>query len=375
TNAAAVPQLWALYKEVQGYYEDGMRVPDDVTLLWCDDNWGNIRRLPTPQERSRSGGAGIYYHLDYVGGPRNYKWVNSSPLPKIWEQMNLAHEYGANRIWIVNVGHLMHVQLPTEFFLTYAWNPNRWPKEKISEFTELWAQREFGKEFAPQIADIVSKFTKYNGRRKPELLSPDTFSLLNYNEAETVLADWKKITAEAENIYQQLPANERDAFFELVLYPTKACEIVNELYIDAAKNRLYATQGRASANDFAADVKKLFQADADLSDYYNHKLANGKWNHMMDQTHIGYQSWQQPNKNIMPKVEEIEIQTNAEMGVAIEGSTNSWPDSSSKAVLPEFDKFNQPSRYIDVFNKGQTPFEFSVTTSAPWIELSETNGT
>ena len=110
------PQDWALYKEVQQYYEKGMRVPDDVTLLWCDDNWGNIRRLPTPEERRRTGGAGIYYHFDYVGDPRSYKWINTNPIPKVWEQMNLAYRYGANRIWIVNVGDLKPMEFPMEFF-------------------------------------------------------------------------------------------------------------------------------------------------------------------------------------------------------------------------------------------------------------------
>jgi hypothetical protein len=305
TNAAAVPQLWALYKEVQEYYEKGLRVPDDVTLLWCDDNWGNLRRVPPPEDRQRAGGAGIYYHLDYVGGPRNYKWVNSVSLPRLWEQMNLAHEYGANRIWIVNVGHLCHVQLPMEFFLSLARNPERWREDNISEFTRLWAQREFGPEFAPQIADITAQFMKFNSRRKPELLSPETFSVENYGEADQVLAGWKKIADAAENISAHLPADRRDAFFELVLYPVKACANLNELYIAAAKNHRDAAQGRASANDYAAEVKRLFQADAELSAYYNHTLAGGKWNHMMDQTHIGYTRWQQPDANAMPPVVEV----------------------------------------------------------------------
>ena len=122
-----------------------MRVPDDVTLLWCDDNWGNIRRLPTAEERQRSGGAGIYYHFDYVGGPRIYKWLNTIPITKVWEQMNLAYQYGANRIWIVNVGDLKPMEFPIEFFLDLAWDPQRWPKESIAEFTRLWAEREFGR--------------------------------------------------------------------------------------------------------------------------------------------------------------------------------------------------------------------------------------
>ncbi len=370
TNAAAVPQLWALYKEVQGYYEDGMRVPDDMTLLWCDDNWGNVRRLPTADERRRSGGAGIYYHLDYVGGPRNYKWLNTVPITKIWDQMNLAYNYGADRIWIVNVGHLQHVAYPAEFFLSMAWNPAIWPKEKLSQFTSQWAEREFGAAFAPQIASIMGRFTKFNGRRKPELLSPDTFSLVNYQEADRVLADWKTLRSQAEAVNRQLPAAARDAFFEQVLYPVKACEIVNELYVAAAKNHLYAAQGRASANEFAAQTRTLFHADADLSAYYNRALAGGKWDHMMDQTHIGYTSWQQPSRNIMPAVKEIEVPTNAEMGVAVEGSASAWPGATDEAVLPQFDVFNQPRHYIDIFNRGATPFEFSARAGVPWIHLS-----
>ena len=356
-----MPQDWALYKEVQEYYEAGMRVPDDVTLLWCDDNWGNLRRLPTTEERKRGGGAGIYYHFDYVGGPRNYKWLNTVPITKVWEQMSLAYQYDARRIWIVNVGDLKPMEFPIEYFLSLAWNPERWPHDKIAEFGRLWAEREFGPTHATEIADIVAKYTKYNGRRKPELLEPGTFSLENYREADSMLADWQALTERAEDIYRKLPANAKDAFFELVLYPTKACAQVNELYIAAAKNRLYASQGRISANDYAARVRELFQADADLSATYNHSLANGKWDHMMDQTHIGYTGWQEPRVNTMPPVTEIQVGEAAKMGV-------------TPAVL-QFDAFNRPRRYIEVFNRGRAPFEFSTVASAPWIVLSKAHGT
>ena len=172
-----VPQVWALYKEVQTYYEKGMRVPDDVTLLWSDDNWGDLRRLPTAEERKRSGGAGIYYHFDYVGGPRSYKWLNTNPIPKIQQQMRLALDYGADRIWVVNVGDLKPMEFPIEFFLSLARTPERWDKDHLDDFTELWATREFGPEHAHEIAALMSAYTKFNGRRKPELVDPTTFSL------------------------------------------------------------------------------------------------------------------------------------------------------------------------------------------------------
>jgi hypothetical protein len=369
-----VPQDWALYKEVQEYYEKGMRVPDDVTLLWCDDNWGNIRRLPTPEERKRGGGAGIYYHFDYVGDPRSYKWLNTTPIAKIWEQMNLAYHYGADRIWIVNVGDLKPMELPIDFFLNMAWRPENWPKERISEFTRLWAERQFGPAFAPEIADVLSKYTKYNGRRKPELLEPDTFSLVNYREADNVFADFQSVAAKADEIYGKLPEKQRDAFFELVLYPTKASAIVTELYITAGRNQLCASQGRASANDLAAEARTLFQADADLSAFYNHTLSHGKWDHMMDQTHIGYTYWNQPPVNAMPKVTEIEVLAQAQLGVAVEGLAAAWPGSPGEATLPAYDVFNQQRRYIDIFDRAREPFVFSATSSARWIVLSESKG-
>jgi hypothetical protein len=369
-----VPQLWCLYKEVQEYYEKGMRVPDDVTLLWSDDNWGNIRRLPTPDERNRSGGAGVYYHFDYVGGPRNYKWIDTNPIPKIWEQMNLAHTYGADRIWIVNVGDLKPMEFPMEFFLSLAWNPQRWSKEKLAEYTKLWAEREFGSTYAPDIAVLVSRTLKYNGRRKPELLDPTTFSLINYQEADRELADFKAVVSQAQEISDKLPQAAQPAFFQLVLHPAKSYEQVMELYIDAGKNHLYADQGRASANDMADQVKALFKADQDLSDYYNHKLLDGKWDHMMDQVHIGYTNWQQPPRNIIPKVTEIEVPADAKLGVAVEGSTSAWPGGKGDAELPQIDSINQQRRYIDVFNRGKASFQFTAAASDPWILLTTTQG-
>ena len=362
-DAATVPQDWALYKEVQEYYQKGMRVPDDVTLLWCDDNWGNIRRLPTENERKRSGGAGIYYHFDYVGDPRSYKWINTNPLPKIWEQMNLALRYGADRIWIVNVGDLKPMELPTEIFLSMAWDPKRWPKEKIGEFARLWAAREFGPQYASEISDIVSKYAKYNARRKPELLEPNTYSLVNYREADRIVAEFQAITTEAEEIYRKLPDEEKDAFYELVLYPTKASAILNQIYMTAAKNQLYASQGRARANELADEAESLFAMDAELSHFYNHTLAGGKWEHMMDQTHIGYTSWNEPSVNVMPKVTRIALPGAASMGVSVEGSTLAWPGPPGPPGSPQFDVFNQQRCYIDVFDRGKSPFSFTMTAA------------
>jgi hypothetical protein len=371
TDPASVPQLWALFTEVQKFYENGLRVPDDVTLLWTDDNTGNLRRLPTPQERDRKGGAGIYYHFDMHGGPFAYQWINTNPFPKIQEQMNLAHEYGANRIWIANVGDLKPLELPIEFFLRMAWNPTYWSKDRIGEYTHRWAEREFGPAHAAQIADVVSKYTKYNGWRKPELITYDTFSVQNYREAERVLAAWRDVTDEAERVYALLPQEQRDAFYQLVLHPTKASGIVAQMNIAAGRNHFFARQGRASANQEADRVRALFKQDQALSDYYNHELAGGKWDHLMDQTHLGQFSWEPPRVNATPPVSELLPADTDNYGVAIEGDVNAWPMHYGDAVLPPFDSFNQQVAYVEVFAEGTRPIAFTIEADKPWIRVIE----
>ena len=373
-DVSTIPQIWALYKEVQEYYDKGMRVPDDVTLLLCDDNWGNIRKLPKLTDPPRKGGYGIYYHFDYVGGPRNYKWLNTNQISRVWEQMHLASSYGADRIWIVNVGDIKPMEFPTQFFLDYAWNPAAWPAERLPEYSRRWAEQQFGTKYANDIADIVNKYTQYNSRRKPELLSPETYSLINFREAEIVIADYKALVQKAQQISAALPANSRDAFYQLVLHPVLACSNLNDLYVTVAKNHLYAKQGRALTNSLGEHARKLFDQDSLISYHFNHELAGGKWSHMMDQTHIGYTYWQQPDYNSMPAVSVINVPDAGEMGIAIEGSANWWPAEKSEAVLPAFDPFNNQSHYLEVFNRGKVGFAYACKAGKSWIRVSPSQG-
>ena len=370
---AETPQMWALYKEVQDYYEKGMRVPDDVTLLWCDDNWGNIRRLPTQEERKRAGGAGIYYHFDYVGGPRSYKWINVTPLPKVWEQMHLAWRYGADRLWIVNVGDLKPMEVPIEFFLSYAWNPAAWPAERLPDFLRLWAAREFGPAHADEIAALVEGYTRFNGRRKPEQLEPGTFSIDHYREAERVAADWQVLADRARALALRLAPEQRDAYFELVQYPVDAANTVNQLYLTVQRNRLHAAQGRADTNDLAAQARALFAQDAALAREYE-GAAGGKWKHMMSQTHIGYTSWRDPPANVMPAVSEITLPAAAGLGVAVEGSGAAFP-AAAQLALPAFEPLTPGPRAIEVFNRGRAPLRFTARADQPWVRLGVSGGT
>ena len=372
-DTAQTPQMWALYKEVQEYYDKGMQVPDDVTLLLCDDNWGNIRKLPKLNAPKRKGGYGIYYHFDYVGGPRNYKWLNTNPISKTWEQMHLAYEYGARQVWIVNVGDLKPMEFPISFFLDYAWSPDKWTAKRLDDYTRMWATQQFGPEHAIEIAKMLTLYTKYNGRRKPELLDENSYSLINYREFENVVNDYNKLRNDAQSLYKKMPLQYKDAFYQLVLHPVEACANLNKMYYDAALNKLYATQGRAATNVMAEKTKELFEKDVNISYYYNKVLSKGKWDHMMDQTHIGYTYWQQPDANKMPAVKEIELPASPQMGVAIEGSDAWWPQEQSKAQLPIFNPGGKAKHYIEVFNRGGGTFDFAAT-AAPYIRINQKKG-
>lgn len=366
-----IPQMWCLYKEIQGYYEHGMKVPDYVTLLWCDDNWGNIRRLPSSEERKRSGGAGIYYHADYVGGPRSYKWINTLPVTKIWDQMRKAYEYGADRIWILNIGDVKPLELPMDFFLTLAWHPQAWDKDNLQEYTKDWVQLQFGQQ-ANDIADILNRYTRYNGWIKPELLSPSTFSLTNYREAEKVNNKWKTLAEQAETIYQSLDTSKKDAYFQLVLYPVKAAYTVNDLYYRVAQNRLYAAQGRLSAREYAYCAKQDFVQDSLLTLMYHKQIAAGKWDEMINQPHIGYRGWRDPVRNIMPRLDSIKV-SEGNIGLMVEGysgaSLSGKPDT-----LPTFSNYSREKHYFELFPKTPGMHLFSVVPAQPWIIPSVRKG-
>lgn len=301
-KAEETPQAWALYKEVQDYYDRGMRVPDDVTLLLCDDNWGNVRKLPRPDEPKRAGGYGMYYHFDYVGGPRNYKWINVTQIQRLWEQMNLTYSHGVDRIWVVNVGDLKPMEYPISFFLDMAWDPIRFTASNLLQHTENWCAQQFGEKYAEEAARLINLYTKYNRRVTPELLNDTIYSLENYNEFERVVAEYRDLVIDAMRLYYLIPAEYKDAFDQLVLFPINACSNLYEMYYAVAKNKWYAEKGNPAANRWADKVKECFERDSLLTLHYNHTIADGKWAHMMDQVRIGYTYWQQPEKSLMPKV-------------------------------------------------------------------------
>ena len=310
--ADQTPQVWALYKEVQDYYDHGMKVPDDVTLLFADDNWGQIRRLPVANTE-RKGGYGVYYHFDYVGAPRNYKWLNTVQIEKTWQQMDLAYARGARTVWIVNVGDIKPLEFPISFFFKQAWNPEAMTPGALQRYPDDWARATFGERHSSAIADLVTRYSKLAARRKPESIDVHSFQLgnvkgtvLNGGEFGLIVDEWKSLARDMLEVKAALPTVQRSAFLQLVEHPIAAMTNLYELYYDVAWNQRLAATNDARANYFAELAEQAFRRDKELSKAY-HEHSDGKWDGMMLQTHIGYSYWQQPDKDVMPDVKRVAV--------------------------------------------------------------------
>ncbi|RKE53796.1 MULTISPECIES: glycosyl hydrolase 115 family protein [unclassified Sphingomonas] len=313
--ATDTPQVWALYKEVQDYYDHGMKVPDDVTLLFSDDNWGQIRRLPDPAAPARKGGYGIYYHFDYVGGPRNYKWINTNQIEKTWQQMDLAYRRGAAQIWIVNVGDIKPMEYPLGFFLAQAWNPDAMTPAAVADYPRAWATATFGPDQARAIGEIVTQYSQYVARRKPELIDQDSFPLggvnpkgLDGGEFGAMVAQWDALEARMLTVRATLRPDQRDAYYQLVEFPVAAVANLYRMYYGTAWNRLLAAKNDARANYFADQVETAFRRDGELTQRY-HSINGGKWDGMMAQVHMSYVIWNDPTKQTMPSIVRVGADT------------------------------------------------------------------
>ncbi|MFC9928387.1 glycosyl hydrolase 115 family protein [Streptomyces sp. NPDC127190] len=405
--AAETPQVWTLYKEVQRYWDRGLRAPDDVTVVLTDDNWGNIRKHP---DSPRSGGYGLYYHFDYVGAGRNYKWVDTANLRNVWDQLHQAHAYGNHGLWVANVGDLKGNELPTEFFLSYAWDPDRWPLERLGEWERRYARQNFGEASAHDIAAVLAEYGRLQARRKPELLNrritlsadgqvvyddrqtPYRFA---HRELERVTEEWQELGGRAERIARRLPPERQDAWFELVGYEVTATANLYALRSAEFTNLLFAGQGRAATNDRAARAEAAFARDLALADRFNSRVANGKWQGFQTQPHIDYgdvdrygpnAGWQQPEKDnvalpdvLFPAVRRIQLPPDARLGVSVDGAEDAgqwWPGGAlGEAVLPEFSPYQtRPQQYLEVFNRGGTPFDYRVSSSVPWLRVDHPAG-
>ena len=299
-------QLWALYKEVQRYYDKGLKVPDDVIILFSDDNWGDIRRLPSTEELKHKGGFGMYYHVDYVGAPRNSKWLNVTPIQHIWDQLTLTYQYGVDKLWVLNVGDLKPMEYPITFFMDFAWNPKRYDASNLLEHPRKFCAQQFGESQADEAARILNLYSQYAGRVTAEMLDASTYNI-ETGEFKQVCDEFVRLEADALRQYLSLPENARDAYRQLLLFPIQALSNIYDMYYAQAMNHKLYAEGNLEANVWADRVEQCFERDSILCRGYNKEIAGGKWDGMMIQKHIGYTEWNDSfPKDTCPKVMRIE---------------------------------------------------------------------
>ena len=317
--AKETPQVWALYKEVLQYYEEGMRVPDDVIMLLTDDNWGNVCRLPNEKERKHPGGWGLYYHVDYVGAPRNSKWINYTPIQNMWEQLQLTYDYGVEKLWILNVGDLKPMEYPITLFLDMAWNPKQYNAGNLLDHPKRFCAAAFGEKQAEEAARILNLYCKYAGRVTAEMLDRHTYNL-ETGEWKTVADEFAKLETEALRQYITLAPEYKDTYKQLILFPVQAMANLYEMYYAQAMNHKLYAENNPEANAWADKVEETFNRDKALCNDYNKNIAGGKWDGMMIQKHIGYTSWNDNfREDILPKIQRIEQPEQATGGYVFTG--------------------------------------------------------
>ncbi len=389
-NLSDEPNVLVLYKEIEKmWYEgdgtgesiaqwDGL---DDTTIMLCEDNFGNMRTLPTAENRDRKAGWGMYYHFDYHGGPRSYEWVNTVPLQKTWEQMSMAYDYGVDEMWIVNVGDLKPMEMNISYFLDMAYDFETWGTENkgsADEYTKKWVQQQFGKELdeseQADVVDIMTEYLNINGCRKPEIVMSNTYQVTGYNEAMTMLERCQKLMDKSETYMDSISDEMKAAYFQLVHYPAVASANVNQMQIYAALNEFYYNQDSVAANLYGKLMGEAIARDKELTDTYNNDMyqVGDKWKKMMSSPHVGYGNWNSEGWSY-PQPQWVTTKAKSILKVSVEDDKEAYGEGSCS--LPEFTSTNQEKYWVSVSNGGGITYDYTVTTSEDWIQCSKKSGT
>ncbi len=288
--AADIPQIFVPYKETMDIYENGLRVPDDITLVWVDDNYGYMKRVSTPEEQRRQGGSGVYYHLSYLGTPHDYLWLNTTPPVLMYEELKKAYDTGSDRYWLLNVGDIKPMELGIQTFMDMAWNFPAFDIESVNRYQSQWLNGLFPNIPSDQLQSLLDTYYQLAWSRKPEYmgweyewdepwrtrLRPTEFSFQHYGEAQQRLADYQRISDEAERL-----SDGTAAYFELVQYPVQAACQMNRKFLMAQLNQeLHAQQRYAEANWAARQMEAAYDSINTLNNRYNSQ-GNGKWQGFM----------------------------------------------------------------------------------------------
>lgn len=383
--AETIPQAFTPYKEVLDVYDKGLQLPDDVTIIWPDDNYGYMKRLSSPDEQKRSGRSGVYYHASYLGRPHDHLWMNTQSPCHMYEELKKAYDLTADRIWLLNAGDIKSCEFATDLFLAMAYDLDAFDYQRCADYRTEWTCQLLGDDYKDAYHDIFRTFYRLAFQRRPEGMgwgqewasddrpieqTTDTeFSLSNYGEAERRLFDYHRIATIAEDLFAKMPAEKRSCFYEAVYYPVKGCELMNRMTIGAQKNRWYAQQHRAATASVKAEVQNCYDSLQIITKNYN-ALESGKWEHIMSMVQGVTASYYN-----LPELRDAELADQPTLGILAEGEYGTCGPRTMQS-LPVFSKYHPDYKYyIDVYNQGKGTLQWKTTTSKDWIVLSETAGT
>lgn len=387
-----VPRMIALYKEVEEFfYGDektkglmGAEELEDVILMLCDDNYGNLRTLPTEEMRKHAGGYGMYYHLDYHGWPLSYEWINSSYLPKIWEQMSMAYDFGVRELWMVNVGDIATQEFPLSFFLDMAYDFDRWGSRALNctqEYTRKWVRQQFGsveEETQDTIADILEQYTKIIHRRRPEALNPETYHPVQEKESSRIFEEAEQLLKKLQDVYETIektnPQN-LSAFIALVYYPAFGTMNLVKMQILAGWNHYYANLGAVCANDYVDEVERCMEQDRKAVEMY-HQMDQGRWYGMGMSQHIGFTHWNEDECRNPVVMRVIPLKKRSILvaadGTAQHAEGSPWLDNTMK--LKDFLNPDCTRASVTLYSRSDLKAEYKVLKKPGWLSVEPMEG-
>lgn len=271
-----VAKCFVPYKEVLPLYNAGLPVPDDATIVWVDDNFGYIRRLGAPEERARSGGAGVYWHLSYYGFPHSYTWINTTAPALMTEEFQKAWDNDARNLWVINVGDIKPMEIGIDYFSKLAWNPMAAGPDAQPRFLRSFAAQQFGKGLAGRVADLLGEFYRLGTIRKPELMNRAWATGLSDEDANALRRDYRKLLDTEARLDASVPKESRDAYFEMVGFPARVLGTTGEIFMTDRELQY----GRGAAQNDAARTRGRAYLEAQVA-RYNDETAGGKWKHVM----------------------------------------------------------------------------------------------
>ncbi|MBD0832201.1 glycosyl hydrolase 115 family protein [Aestuariibaculum sediminum] len=378
------PQAFVPYKEVLKYYKKGLKLPDDITLVWTDDNYGYIRQLSNPSEQKRGGGAGVYYHTSYWGRPHDYLWLNSTNPVLMWEEMFKAYDFNSREIWILNCGDIKPHEYNIELFLDMAWDITNFKNSQdVKKHRFNWATREFGLKHAQQITNLMIEYDNLAFKRRPEFMAwsqvepvtkakPTELTHIFYGDEVTKrIAAYQQLIDSVEVLKNDIAVNKQDAFYQLIYYPVIGAASLNHKWLYAYRNEFSASQGRFSAKYYAEKSKEAYNRIILETKYFNQDLKQGKWKNIMNSAPRNLPVFSLPSMKFPNRNDKLSL------GIALEGyemELNNNTINSFADVLPIFNAYTKNSYFIDVFLKKEGTLKWEAKPKADWISLSKTSG-